>query len=148
MLRLVALLAAIVLPASGFSHAPGEKTTEKPATTGNGTTVLAGSLAHQNDAPILKVKERSYILTSADNSILTTLADVRNRGRQLELHGRWKNPETFVVERFLVRREGKLFKLVYYCDVCNITTYQPGPCDCCREPTEPREIPYDPRGVH
>ena len=33
-------------------------------------------------------------------------------------------------------RGGKLFDLYYFCDVCNITAYAPGPCPCCRKDVE------------
>jgi len=38
-------------------------------------------------------------------------------------------------------KDGALHHLHYRCDVCNITTYAPGPCWCCGAPFELREGP-------
>jgi hypothetical protein len=32
-------------------------------------------------------------------------------------------------------KNGKVYELYYYCDVCSISTSTPGLCQCCREPT-------------
>jgi hypothetical protein len=31
-------------------------------------------------------------------------------------------------------RDGKVYELYYYCDICAITGIDPGPCMCCRDP--------------
>ena len=38
-------------------------------------------------------------------------------------------------------RDGKLYDIFYFCDVCNITAYAPGPCACCRKEMELKETP-------
>ena len=38
-------------------------------------------------------------------------------------------------------RNGRLFDLDYFCDVCNIVAYAPGPCACCGRPMVLRETP-------
>lgn len=109
---------------------------------------LTGVLALQSGAPVLKMKDKTYHLVTSDDEIQDTLADKRVAGRTLQVEGKWKTPDTFDVRRFFTVHDGKLFKLTYYCDVCNITTYKPGPCMCCQKPTEPREVPYDPKGSY
>jgi hypothetical protein len=32
-------------------------------------------------------------------------------------------------------KNGKVYELFYYCDVCSIASSTPGLCQCCREPT-------------
>jgi hypothetical protein len=32
-------------------------------------------------------------------------------------------------------REGKVYELFYYCDICSISSSFPGLCQCCREPS-------------
>ncbi len=38
---------------------------------------------------------------------------------------------------------GKLIRLYYHCDVCNIDSYAPGPCWCCQREFEFREKEVD-----
>lgn len=38
-------------------------------------------------------------------------------------------------------REGRLYDIHYFCEVCNITAYGGGPCWCCQDEFELREIP-------
>lgn len=40
-------------------------------------------------------------------------------------------------------RNGQVYELYYYCDICAIATSFPGPCLCCREPVELREKAVD-----
>jgi hypothetical protein len=40
-------------------------------------------------------------------------------------------------------RSGRLFDFHYFCEVCNITTYAPGLCMCCRQESEYRESPAE-----
>src|SRR4051812_24690292 len=83
---------------------------------------ITGDLALENEHPVLHVKDKTYKLVTDDEEIRETLADDRISGRPLQVDGSWKSPDTFQVQRFFVVRDGKLLKLIYYCDVCNITT--------------------------
>jgi hypothetical protein len=38
-------------------------------------------------------------------------------------------------------REGKLYDIYYFCELCNVRAYAPGPCPCCRNELEFRETP-------
>lgn len=38
-------------------------------------------------------------------------------------------------------RDGRLHDLDYFCEVCNIVAYAPGPCVCCGRPMALRETP-------
>ncbi len=136
------ILVLLPLFAAGSSHGPSPQTEHRyPAT-------ITGVLAQDNDSPVLHVKDKTYKLETSDDEIDLTLADKRLAGRTLQVEGKWKNPQTFEVERFFSVHDGKLFRVTYYCAICNITTYKPGNCMCCQNPTEPREIPYDPEGIH
>jgi hypothetical protein len=44
------------------------------------------------------------------------------------------------VEHIRSVRDGKVFQIVYYCEICEIFAVAPGICDCCQEPTERREL--------
>lgn len=109
---------------------------------------LTGRLARQNGGPVLKVKDKTYRLVSTNEYANSILREERVGGREFRLEGRWKASDTFDVERLFTLRDGKLFKVTYYCHVCAITSYKPGRCDCCQEPTEVREVPLNPQGIY
>ncbi|HEY6402038.1 MAG TPA: hypothetical protein VI479_11555 [Blastocatellia bacterium] len=70
--------------------------------------------------------------------------DERVRERDLQITARIF-PATDFIEaiKFQSWREGKLHDIYYFCDVCNISSHKPGPCECCQEPFEFRETPAD-----
>lgn len=70
--------------------------------------------------------------------------DERYRGRDLQVAAR-AFPQTDFIEVIKLQswRGGKLYDLYYYCDVCAITAFKPGPCECCQEPVEFRETPAE-----
>ena len=149
---LVLALATGAWAATPEKKAPEKKAIEKP------TAVLTGRLAHQGRTPVLKVpvrkgpllkvKAKTYRLVSSDEYASAVLGDNRIDGWELRVEGRWKGEDTFQVERLFSVRAGRLYKVTYYCHICNITSYKPGRCDCCQEPTEVREVPRDPEGIH
>ena len=40
-------------------------------------------------------------------------------------------------------KNGKVYELFYYCDICSISSSLPGLCQCCREPSVLTEKPVD-----
>ena len=129
-------------------QAPAGKALEKS------TAVLTGRLAHQGRTPVLKVpvlngEYKSYRLLSSDEHASAVLGDKPHPGfGKLRVEGRPKGTDTFQVERLFSVRDGRLHKVTYYCHVCNITSYAPGRCDCCQEPTKVREVPRDAEGIY
>jgi len=95
-------------------------------------------------APILKTQDGVKALASVNSYLLHTLQDERLRGREVRLEGTPKPHGVFEVERIFVVRDGRLFRIRYYCRVCNIEALEPGPCVCCQQPTELQEIPVEP----
>ncbi len=95
----------------------------------------------------VEMEGKSVPLTSERKSIRDTLQDARISGKRLKLIGRQRPDGSFEVDEFyVVRPDGSLYRLVYFCDVCNITRFGPGKCECCQQPTVPIEIPpTDPR---
>ena len=111
---------------------------------------LQGRLRVEKDHdPVLQVEGRSYRLISADNSISATLGDERLTGRELKVVGAFGERGSFDVHEFFVVRASTLYKVIYFCEVCNITTFKPGNCLCCQAPTVLMEVdPDDPRVYH
>lgn len=69
------------------------------------------------------------------------LNDKRLAGSDLEAIGHFESPEHFEVDpihlkSMFVHKDGKRFQITYWCDVCYIRTYTPGPCWCCQKPTD------------
>ena len=54
--------------------------------------------------------------------------------------GRFTAPDQFVVDpihtrAMFVHKDGHVKVITYWCDVCSIRTYTPGPCWCCQKET-------------
>jgi hypothetical protein len=104
--------------------------------------VLRGSLnALPGNQPTLETGEKSYKLVGQSPYILRTLQDKRLLHQELQLAGTVGPDGAFVVQRFYAVHNGKLYKIEYYCEVCNITYVQPGHCVCCGRETKLKEVP-------
>jgi len=70
--------------------------------------------------------------------------DERFRRRDLQVTAR-TFPSTDFIEVIKLQswRDGKLYDLYYFCDICYISSHKPGPCECCQEPVEFRETPAE-----
>jgi len=101
-------------------------------------TVFEGRLL---PGPVLRVHNKDYPLAAKTTYLLHTLEDKRLENREVRLEGTMKRDGTLEVARLYTIRQGKLFRVRYYCDVCNIAALEPGPCVCCQRPTELQEIP-------
>lgn len=81
------------------------------------------------------------VLLGGDKPTLGVLNDKRLAGADLEVVGRFQEPELFVVDPIhtkavFVHKDGKRYLITYWCETCAIRTYSPGLCWCCREETE------------
>jgi hypothetical protein len=128
--------AAIVVLCSLASPARTQPTDTKSATTLQGKLLdLPGS------GPALKTKEKQYPLIARTIWLFHTLQDKRLENREVRLEGVIQADGTFRVNQLYTVREGKLFRVRYFCEVCNIEALEPGNCVFCQQPTELQEIP-------
>jgi hypothetical protein len=75
-----------------------------------------------------------------DKSLDTLRTEPRMQSKDFQLTLRpIQNSSLYEIIKSRFFRDGKLYDFYYYCDVCNITTYHPGLCMCCRQETEYRE---------
>lgn len=126
-------MVALLLPATLLA-APGEEH--------RATVALEGKLAMGQHGPELREHANKDIRLAAVSSyLLHTLEDPRLLNRQVRLEGTMKADGSFEAVRLFTVREGKLYRVRYYCDVCNIAALEPGRCVCCQRPTELQEIP-------
>jgi len=77
----------------------------------------------------------------SDDALTAMFTDHRVRQRELQVTA-WQR-QNGELELVAVRsiKGGKLYDIYYYCDICNITAYAPGPCPCCRRELEFKETP-------
>jgi hypothetical protein len=105
------------------------------------TTTLRGKLAiHENAPATIETSGHQTITLSADDTIGKVLADPRLNGFEVEAKGHFTAPDKFRIDPshtipFLVRKDGHLKMVTYWCDVCSIRDYTPGPCRCCQRET-------------
>ena len=105
-------------------------------------TVFEGRLLPvPGHGPVLRLRNKDYPLAAKTTYLLHTLEDKRLENREVRLEGTMKRDGTLEVARLYTIHQGKLFRVRYYCDVCNIAALEPGPCVCCQRPTELQEIP-------
>jgi len=106
-----------------------------------GTTTLKGKLAVHADGPAtVETADHHTVTLSADTTITKVLADDRLNGFEVEARGHFIGPDKFQIDAshtipFLVKKDGHLKMVTYWCDVCSIRDYTPGPCRCCQRET-------------
>lgn len=133
----IAMLLALVcgLPAVAQVHPAGALAIH----VGKLATLSGPGLVLQDGKQELKLSARTSYL-------LHTLQDKRLTGKEVRLEGNMKADGTFEVDHFFTVHDGKVFRVRYYCEVCNIEALEPGRCVCCQQPTELQEIPVtDPK---
>ncbi len=76
--------------------------------------------------------------------------DERIRRNELQITARLISDHQMEIIKVQVAKEERLYDVHYYCEVCSITAYAPGPCACCGEEMEFIETPASesPAGVH
>lgn len=147
---LTALL--LVMPISSLAARRQSETTDK-----NRLTVIQGravcldasgrpneSLFGCNDpsAHFALVDRNAKLHDFAPTDISTAIfTDGRVRQRELQVTARLDSKSQLEIIRVQSIKEGKLYNLYYFCEICNITAYAPGPCPCCGNELEFRETP-------
>lgn len=80
------------------------------------------------------------ILLDGDEPTREVLGDTRLNGFQAQAKGHFTAPDHFLIDplhtrAMMVRQDGGLKMVTYWCDVCGIRSYTPGPCVCCQRET-------------
>jgi hypothetical protein len=103
--------------------------------------VLRGKLIiRAGDPPAVETPDHRRILLDGDQPTRKVLHDERVNGFAMEARGHFTAPDRFTIDpqhtrALLVREDGKLKMITYWCDVCGIRAYTPGPCVCCQKET-------------
>jgi hypothetical protein len=104
------------------------------------TTTLRGKLSvRAGKATVVESEGRSVVI-EGDEFESKVLADSRLNGFEIEAKGRFTSPDHFTLNPshthpMLVRQNGKLKLVTYWCEICSIRAYTPGPCVCCQRET-------------
>jgi hypothetical protein len=102
---------------------------------------LRGKLLIQDgQPPAVETPDHRRILLDGDQPTRKILHDERVNGFEMEARGHFTAPGRFTIDpqhtrALLVRDHGHLKMITYWCDVCGIRAYAPGPCVCCQKET-------------
>jgi len=102
---------------------------------------LEGKLVQLSGGPALRVKGKDHRLSAVRTWHFNTLMDKRLANRAIRVEGEWAPDGTLKVSQFYTAKDGKLYRVRYFCEVCNIEALEPGDCVCCQAPTELQEVP-------
>jgi len=95
---------------------------------------------HEGKPAVVETAGHKLVALDGDESTRKILNDVRLNGFQVEAKGRFTAAGTFLIDpihtrALLVRQDGRLKMITYFCEVCNIRSYTPGNCVCCQRET-------------
>lgn len=105
--------------------------------------IFEGTLVRKDGVKVvLRAEGKDYEFGSAREPwLLPSLQDKRLDGRAVRVEGELLPDGRVKVNHFWIIRNGKLHRVRYFCEVCNIETLEPGICMCCQQETELQEIP-------
>lgn len=115
---------------------------ESPKTPEASTAVIRGKLTQrEGKPPALQTADRKLVTLDGDKSTLGVLDDKRLANSDLEAKGHFSSTGVFTIDpihthAMFVHKDGKKLAITYWCDVCSIRTYAPGPCWCCQRETD------------
>jgi len=103
---------------------------------------LRGKLTRSTgDQPALELGNHKLVLLSGDEPTMDVLNDKRLLGTDFEAIGHYESPDHFQIDpiharAMFVHQGAKRLLVTYWCEVCYIRTYTPGPCVCCQKYTD------------
>lgn len=104
-------------------------------------TVLTGQIVIVDRSPVIRIDGKEIRLISNDEYLPLIMADERLASRTIRLEGQWKEKDrVFEVQHLHTVKQGKEFRVLYYCSVCDLWSFKPGPCVCCTKLLDLREL--------
>ena len=104
---------------------------------------MRGKLTVREGKPSsVETPEHQSIELEGDEPTGKVLGDKRLNGFEIEARGKFSAPGRFTLSAahlrpLLVRDKNGQMKLVtYWCEICSIRAFTPGPCACCQRYTE------------
>jgi hypothetical protein len=110
------------------------------AESGPSTTLRGKLLVAEGKSTAIETADRKLVALDGDESTRKILGDKRLNGFEVEAKGHFTGPDRFLIDpihtrALVVRRDGHVKLITYFCDVCNIRAYTPGQCVCCQRET-------------
>lgn len=107
-----------------------------------GTLVASSGAVPGPDEPlVVSIAGGKKVTLTGDIFSQGQLRDQRLAGRTWEFEGVYLPGGEFEIQRLFTIKDGKRYKVTYWCEVCAIRTHEPGRCMCCQDETELQEIP-------
>ena len=97
--------------------------------------------AHQTSGYGVVDKDSKLYKLDPANPSTAIFTDARVRARELQVMARVDAKKQLELIKVQSIKEGRLYDIYYFCQICNIRAYAPGPCPCCRNELEFRETP-------
>ena len=107
------------------------------------TTAIRGTLVAPVAGEVLRLAlpDGSTVELELDEGLDLTMRDPQLAKRLWEVRGTLQDGGRIAVEKIFTVKDGELHRVTYYCEICHITTHEPGPCMCCQGVTDLRELP-------
>ncbi len=104
------------------------------------TVTLRGKLLVKESGASIETADHKQVALDGDSQTQKVLHDSRLNGFNVEARGHYTAPARFLIDpihtrALLVRKGGALKMITYWCDVCSIRSFTPGPCVCCQKET-------------
>jgi len=120
-----------VIALAAFSLSAAEKT----------ETIEGKLTVHPGQATTLEIAAHKIIALDGDQPTRKVLNDDRLNGFDVHATGHFTAPGKFLIDpqhkhALMVHQHDKLKMITYWCEVCGIRAYTPGPCVCCQAETE------------
>ena len=111
-------------------------------TAGASTVALRGRLAPPVEGEPLRLvtEDGAAVELVSDEGLELTMRDSQLAQRTWEVRGQRGEDGRIRVEKIFTVKDGELYRVTYYCEICHITTHEPGLCMCCQGDTDLREI--------
>ena len=103
---------------------------------------LRGRLAPPVDGEPLRLvtAEGESVELALIESLELTMRDPQLAERLWEVRGQRLDDGRYGVDKIFTVKDGELHRVTYYCEICHITTHEPGRCMCCQADTDLREL--------
>lgn len=91
--------------------------------------------------PAVLITDAGEVRLESDRQTTLVLGDKRLDGKEFEVTGEMlpngaMRVDPIHTKALKVQQDGKSLLVTYWCEVCSIRTYAPGPCMCCQADTE------------
>lgn len=103
--------------------------------------VARGKIAVRLGKPVFETSDHQVVQLDGDEPTLKVLGDKRLIGFEAQAKGRYTAAGRFTIDplhtsALLVNDHGKFKLVTYWCEICAIRSFTPGPCVCCQRYTD------------